>query len=273
MHCKLFLALGRIRRIMPTMPSPLSRKSILITRARQQQQSLAERVRRYGGVPFSLPCLELMPLLDNIRSAVARMKAGDDVLFSSANGVHCFSRAIDRLPRDVLAGMRVAAIGEKTAEALRGMDIEPALIAEPASQQGMIECYRRHGLPERLFFFRAETGSDRLGDFLAQQGVEVELIHAYRMRCPIGDASAIRGMLERNEIDAVLLGSAQTARYYVRRIGDVELADRPVVAVLSRQVAEAAQAAGLHVQVVAEHASFDALLDALAKYFQRRSKP
>ncbi|RMH60649.1 MAG: uroporphyrinogen-III synthase [Zetaproteobacteria bacterium] len=249
--------------------APLSRKAILITRARQQQQSLAERVRRHGGVPFSLPCLELMPLLPNIRRAVKHMTAGDDVLFSSANGVHCFSRAINRLPRTVLAGMRVAAIGDKTAEALRQMDVEPSLVANPASQQGMIECYRRHGLPQRLFFFRAETGGDTLPRFLIEQGVDVQLIHAYRMRCPIGDCTAIRGMLEHGEIDAVLLGSAQTARYYVRRIGDVKLADKPVVAVLSPQVAEAAKAAGLSVQVIAEHASFDALLDALAEYFAK----
>ncbi len=247
----------------------LARKSILITRSRQQQDELAGMIRRRGGIPFSFPCLEIEPLLDNIRRGINMLRPGDDVLFTSSNGVHCFSRAASQLPHRILADCRVAAVGKKTAAALRQMDIEPALIAEPPSQQGLIECYQQAGLPKRLIFFRAEQGSEKLAEFLREHYCQVQTIHAYRMRCPNGNSSVMQQMLANHEIDAVLLGSAQTARHYVQRIGNAALANTPVIAVLSEQVAEAARQQGLDVQVVAKNASFDSLLDDLAQYFSQ----
>jgi len=247
----------------------LARKSILITRSRQQQRDLAAMIRQRGGVPFSFPCLEIEPLPDNIRRGINMLRPGDDVLFTSSNGVHCFSRAATRLPRDILARCRVAAVGTKTATALRQMDIEPTLIASPPSQQGLIDSYRQAGLPKRLIFFRAEQGSEKLAEFLREHHCDVHTIHTYRMRCPNGNSSVMQQMLANHEIDAVLLGSAQTARHYVQRIGNAGLANTPIIAVLSEQVAEAARQQGLDVQVVAKNASFDSLLDDLAQYFSQ----
>ncbi len=247
----------------------LAQKCILITRSRQQQHELAAMIRQRGGVPFSFPCLEIEPLLDPIRKGINMLRPGDDVLFTSSNGVHCFSHAATRLPRNILAECRVAAVGKKTAAALRQMDVEPALVAEPASQQGLIESYRQAGLPKRLIFFRAEQGSEQLAGFLRKHHCDVHTIHAYRMRCPTGDSSVMQQMLANHEIAAVLLGSAQTTRHYVQRIGNASLANTPVIAVLSEQVAEAARQQGLDVQVVAKNASFDSLLDDLAQYFSQ----
>ncbi|MFQ5519405.1 MAG: uroporphyrinogen-III synthase, partial [Mariprofundus sp.] len=85
---------------------------------------------------------------------------------------------------------------------------------------------------------------------------------------PASDASKVTHMLQQGEIDAVLLGSAKVARFYLHRIGSLALANKPVLAVISEQLAVDARELGLNVQIVAKHASFDAMLDALVEYFE-----
>ena len=93
------------------------------------------------------------------------------------------------------------------------------------------------------------------------------MVHSYRTVCPQRDASDVIQRVQNDEIDAVLLGSPKTARFYIQRIGSIALADQPVIAVISESMAETVRAMGLSVQVVAKHASFDAMLDALSEYF------
>jgi len=69
----------------------------------------------------------------------------------------------------------------------------------------------------------------------------------------------------------VLLGSAKTAAHYLQRIGSTSLANRPVVVAMSEKMASSALGCGLRVQVVAKKASFEAMLDALAEYFDSGS--
>ncbi|RMG92939.1 MAG: uroporphyrinogen-III synthase [Zetaproteobacteria bacterium] len=251
---------------------PLERKTILITRERQQQLAVAKKVRARGGIPLAFPCLELEPKLDNIKKAIATLRQGDHVIFTSSNGVHCFSRACERLPAEVLEGMHVCAVGSQTAKALREIGIESSIVGDPPSQKGLIHAFEQAGIPHRAFFFRAEKGSDQLVRFLREHGCETHLVVAYRMRCPTSDASHIVEMIKRGEIDAVLLGSALTVHHYAHRIGHPELASRPVLVVISEQAAEQAKRDGLHVQVVAKTASFDAMLDALEHYFAQQER-
>jgi len=72
--------------------------------------------------------------------------------------------------------------------------------------------------------------------------------------------------LQNHAIDAVLLGSVETARGLISRIG-IDLARQPLAVAISPRVAASATALGLRVQVVAQSASFEAMLDALAHHF------
>jgi uroporphyrinogen-III synthase len=251
----------------------LSGKRILITRAAEQQADTIKAVRAYGAMPVSFPCLALRCLPEPIRSAANSSDPYSDVLFTSANGVHCVAETLrpDGLA-ELLEGRRLAAVGRKTETALKQYGLAADLLPAEASQEGLLAAYRDAGLPHHLLFFRAEDGRELLGDELIRQGCRITLIPAYRTVCPDDDAAAVRRMLAQHAIDAVLLGSPRTASHYVQRIADPALADRPVIAAISRQVATAAETAGLHVQVVAEDASFEAMLSALADYFSHEGE-
>jgi len=246
----------------------LTGKRILLTRAADQCEAIAELIAQRGAKTLCFPCLAVQCLSENIRHGLSALPENTAILLSSVNGVSCAAKALgdDFVP--LFSRHQVIAVGSQTAAALTERGISVAWIASEASQEGLIQGFAEHGLPASVYFLRAEEGRDVLQQALQNQGAEVHLIHAYRTICPQGDAADTAQALERGEIDAVLLGSSRTARHYVQRIGNAQLANRPAVVVISAQVAAAAEGAGLSVQAVAKEASFAAMLDALAEYFE-----
>ena len=250
-----------------TLDQALADRSILITRSPDQAESTAKAVLARGAMPLLLPSLEMVSLHDNIQASIPLLEKRSEILFTSRNGVASVAAVLDRAFTTLLSAHPVTAVGEKTAAALAELGIETTMQPETASQAGLIEAYKERGIPEQLLFYRAEEGSDALANALTHAGCRVTTIHAYRMQCPDSDASEIIQKIGRSEVDAVLLGSARTVNHYIQRIGSIKTANIPAIAVISQQVAKAAEDAGLSVQAVAKTASFDAMLDALADYF------
>jgi uroporphyrinogen-III synthase len=246
--------------------SRLDGKRILLTRAERQLDELSRSVRKLGGLPVRFPCLAVQRLDEEIEQALAQLADCSDVAFTSANGVQCVAAAAHD-PAAMLQSKRIAAVGEKTAAALRRVGIRADITPELPSQDGLLRAYVRHGLPRRLMFFRAREGRDALIRGLQELGVDVILAPAYQTVCPDDDAEEIIRALRQAEIDAVLLGSSKAARFFVQRVGDIRLARRPLAAAISDQVAKAAGDAGLNVQIVATTASFDAMLNDLAEFY------
>jgi len=239
-----------------------------LTRSVEHLASLKACVLTRGGEPVCLPCLEVKCCSDGIREAIESMQSYSDIVFTSGNGVHAVAEVTD------LAALcyqkRIAVVGRKTADVLQAYGVSAEIIPIVASQDGLTAAYGELGLPRSLLFFRAEQGRETLANALRGKGVAVTMVVAYRTVCPQGDVADVRLSMQQNEIDAVLLGSAKTARFYIQRMGSLELADQPVIVVISESLAIAARQMGLSVQVVAKQASFEAMLDALAEYFDAR---
>jgi len=246
-----------------TTTSTLSGQRILITRASKQYPSTAALVQARGGIPISLPCLDIDYCPLDIPLLFSSPAAYSDVLLTSANGVESLAKACPNGLAHLLQGYRVAAVGKKTAQALKQHAVHVHVIPQIASQKGLLDAYQQQGLPTSLLFFRAQEGSDFLSQALQTQGIPVHTSIAYRTVCPQGDCSEVKQLLASQQVDAVLLASARTAQHYLQRIGDVHIANNATLIVISQQVADAADKLGLNVQLIANHPSFASMLDAL----------
>ncbi len=249
----------------------LGGKHILLTRTAKQNKTTAELVQSLGAIPELLPCTSIEVLEDNIQrdwlAMQTNLPSGSDVIFSSRNGVEAVAHYVTDF-EDVLSNYRTIAVGKKTAASLESFGVKPAWSPHQASQKGLIKAYEARGLPEHVLFFRAETGNDCLLNFLDKHGVRHQLSLVYRSVCSTDDASETILNIKNNTIDAVLLGSARTAEFYVAKIGDLSLANRPVVVVMSPQVRKATDKLGLNVQIIAHKPSFRAMLEGLNRYFE-----
>jgi len=251
--------------------SSLTGKRILITRATQQVAETARLIEDKRGIATPFPCLEHQILAGNIHNALNHVKDFSDIVFTSVNGVQAVFENNANIITKLFQGKRIAVVGEKTSAALKQHGLHVDVVPKLASQLGLINAYQEQGLPQSLLFFRAEDGSSILLEHLQSQNIKTRLVATYRSVCPDNDNSEVLAMLEKNIIDATLLGSAKTTKHYLQRIGSLELANRPTLVAISQQVADAADKLGLKVQILAKHANFPSMLESLAEYFSKRS--
>lgn len=241
---------------------------ILVTRPLPQAEETAEAIRLRGGVPILFPCLAVECLPWNPDEVLPWLKDPSNVtLFTSANAVHCVHRTLGKEMVQAFAHARIAVVGRKTAAALKRVGLTPALIPSIESQEGLIEPMKRAS-PKRLIFFRAEQGKDTLIQALTQLGIPVELVPVYRTVGVSEDASEVRHKLASGQIDVVLLGSTRSTQQYLARIGDIGLASKPRIAVISPAMAKEVMALGLKVDIIAKEASFKAMLDDVADHLR-----
>jgi len=248
----------------------ISGKHILITRSSKQADKTGRIISRLGGIPVLFPCLEFCGRPREVDHGVSLLtQEGAEALFTSANAVQVVKSRLGDGFASAFEGIPVAAVGERTCALLKAKGVFPQLVPETFSQEGLLAAYEHRGLPKRLVFFRSASGRDWLSNSLAARGVIVHMVPVYESVCPDDDASATIHAMATGKIDAVLLGSSQTAVNYLTRIGDSLTAGKPVIAAISSNVAKTAGEHGLDVQVVAEKASFESMLTGLAAYFDK----
>ena len=113
---------------------PLYGERILVTRPKHQADELARRVIALGGVPYILPAVEIGEPADwsVVDAAIGSLPDYRWLVFTSSNGVRAFFDRLQHLGRDLRAvgHLRFAAIGPKTAEALRRLRLEPDVVPE-----------------------------------------------------------------------------------------------------------------------------------------------
>ena len=108
-------------------------KRILITRPRAQADDFAEGLRKAGFEPIFFPVIEIQPIQNNLalERALSKLECYDWLVFTSVNAVDVvFSLTPTPLPVGEGQGVRVAAIGPKTAEALKARGITPSFVPD-----------------------------------------------------------------------------------------------------------------------------------------------
>ncbi|HMS87956.1 MAG TPA: uroporphyrinogen-III C-methyltransferase, partial [Acidimicrobiales bacterium] len=165
---------------------PLFGRTVVVTRARAQASAFAHELRSLGASVIEAPTIEVVDPSDGgaaLRAAVDELSSGtgayDWLVVTSVNGVE---RTFDHLPdARVLAGVRVAAVGTATAEALAARRIVADLVPERFVAEGLIEAFPAPP-PEggRVLLARAEVARTELPDALRAMGWEVHDVAAYR---------------------------------------------------------------------------------------------
>ena len=254
---------------------PLFGKSVLVPRPAEQGRATAAAVRARGASARLLPAIEIRAPRDPapLERALAELRDFEWVLFTSANGVWHFTRALTRAGLDARAfgNAKIGAIGPKTALALESFGLRADVTADEFVGEGLARAVLARGVPKRVLLARALVARDVLPDLLRQAGAHVDVVPVYET--VTADAGgALREHFERREIDVALFTSSSTVNAVVDMLGPqaAELLSRVTVAsigpITSRTLAERA----VRVDVVATQFTVDGLLDALEAHFASR---
>ncbi|HEX9033984.1 MAG TPA: uroporphyrinogen-III synthase [Streptosporangiaceae bacterium] len=254
---------------------PLFGWRVLVPRTKEQAASVCDRLRASGAVPEQVPTIAVEPprTPQQMERAVRGLVTGryQWVAFTSANAVRAIREKFEEYGLDAraFAGVKVAAVGEQTATALRAFGITPDLMPEQEqSAEGLASCWPAYDdlldPINRVLLPRADIATEGLVARLTDLGWEAEDVTAYRTVRAAPPPAPVREAIKGGGFDAVLFTSSSTVRNLIGIAGKPHAVT--VIAVIGPETAKTAAEFGLRVDVVAPRPSATALVDALAEY-------
>jgi uroporphyrinogen III methyltransferase/synthase len=203
---------------------PLFGKRVLVTRPRQQAADFVRKLELLGAVPFVLPAVEILPPEDwtEVDARLARLDSYDWLVFTSVNGVQSFLGRLREIGRDIrsLSGLKLAAIGPGTAEALRAYHLEADLVPDEFRSESLAAALAKEAQGKRILLARADRGRDVLRTELTKVA-EVDQVTVYRQMEAVPSDGPVHDGLRRGEIDFVTLTSANVARMVLRSLDEI----------------------------------------------------
>ena len=142
--------------------------------------------------------------------------------FTSVNAVRAVREKFEEYGLDAraFAGLKIAAVGGVTAQALREWGLEPDLVPSgEQSAQGLLEEWPPFDEVldpiNRVFLPRADIATDTLVAGLQDMGWEVDDVTAYRTVRAAPPAASVREAIKTGRYDAVVFTSSSTVRNLV----------------------------------------------------------
>ena len=261
---------------------PLFGRRVLVTRPREQAAELVDRLAALGADAIEAPMIQIAPPDDAVplQQAAASAGAFHWIVFSSANAVTAFMKALFHGGRDVRAlhGPRLCAVGPGTAEKLATygikVDVVPAEFRAEAVVTAMAASAPIDGA--RVLLPRADIGREVISEQLTAAGADVTEVVAYRTvlaDSPRDDDPDVYGMLLNGRIDVVTFTSASAVRNFAKIYGEEQAADllkNAVVAVIGPVTADAARQLGLPVTIQPASYTISSLVDAIVAHYAAR---
>lgn len=239
-------------------------KRILLTRPRAQAEGFAEKLRTAGFEPIFFPVIEIQPIEDNLalERALAKIECYDWLVFTSVNAVDVVFRrwGSSALPR-------VAAIGPKTAQALRAHGVTPDFIPEEYVAESILP-----GLGDLrgrwVLLPRAEIARKALPEAICAAGGIPHEIAVYKTLPVEPDPTGLAALQQ--GVDIITFTSPSTVHNFiaiVRQSGldPMALPGDPVFACIGPITERAAREAGLSGLLTAEEYTTEGLIDIITK--------
>ncbi|QUR69562.1 uroporphyrinogen-III synthase [Mycobacterium spongiae] len=252
--------------------------TVLVPRTKDQAGEMSERLTSYGALPLEVPTIAVEPPRSpaQMERAVKGLVDGrfQWVVFTSTNAVRAVWEKFGEFGLDARAfsGVKIACVGESTADRVRAFGISPELV--PAGEQsslGLLDDFPPYDSifdpVNRVLLPRADIATETLAEGLRERGWEIEDVTAYRTVRAAPPPAATREMIKTGGFDAVCFTSSSTVRNLVGIAGKPHA--RTIIACIGPKTAETAAEFGLRVDVQPDIAAVGPLVDALAEHAVR----
>jgi len=254
---------------------PLFGWRVLVPRTKEQAATLSTRLRGYGSIPEEVPTISVEPPRNpqQMDKAVRGLVEGryEWIAFTSVNAVKAVREKFEEYGLDARAfsGLKIAAVGEKTAAAIAAWGLRADLV--PSGEQsaaGLLEDWPPYDELldpiNRVFLPRADIATENLVAGLVDLGWECDDVTAYRTVRATPPPAPTRDAIKTGKFDAVVFTSSSTVRNLVGIAGKPHVST--IIAVIGPATAKTAEEHGLRVDVMAPSPSVEELVDALADF-------
>lgn len=252
----------------------LTGRRVLVTRAAEQASSLADALAKCGAVPVVVPTIAIVPppSFAELDRALAGLDHIDYLLLTSVNAVEAVFDRLAVLGCDAcsLSNLKTVAVGPKSAAALAAHGIAADLVPEDYRAEGLVALLKNRVNGKRLLYPKAALARDLIPDELSAAGAEVIDPVAYASSVPDDAADRLQNALA-DGLDLLTFTASSTVKNLVALLDTRGLAMARKIPVASIGPLTSATARGLGFSIVieAQHATLDALVEAIKDYYAK----
>ena len=257
---------------------PLFGQRILITREYTKDYEPLEDL---GAEIFGFQTIEIAPLesYKELDESIDKVETYNWIIFTSANGFKYFMQRLLDKNKDLrdLRGIKICAIGTKTAEAIRNYGIKVDLIPEEFNAEGLIETFIK-GQGSRvkgqelkgikILLPRAEVAREVFPQKVRELGGEIDTPAAYRAIKPEKHGKRLKRFLKEGRISVATFTSAATFNNFIDIMGEdaINVLKDVTIAVIGPVTAKAIEKAGLKVSIMPKEATIKAMVDEIIQW-------
>jgi uroporphyrinogen III methyltransferase/synthase len=258
---------------------PLFGQRILVTR----EHSLGfEPLAELGAEIIEFHTVRIIPpeSWDELDRAIENIQSYDWLILTSGNGVKYFFRRLFEKGTDIreLKGIKICAIGSKTASMINKFGIQVDLVPEKFKAEGLIKSfenlYDETGIKNVRFLLpRAEVAREVFPEKIRELGGEIDVPAAYRAAKPEMRGRRLKRFLKEGKITIATFTSAATFNNFMEMMGeDAEaLLQDVAISVIGPVTAKAIEKAGLKVHIMPEEATIEAMVHEIINWATKMS--
>lgn len=211
--------------------SKLAGSRILVTRAEHQAGRLSRELAAHGAEPVEIPSIRILPPEDfaPLDHALRHLSAYDWILVTSANTVNALLTRIEDLgmvspgsqTSQTMFGPlpKIAAIGPATARAISRMGWRVDLMPEHYVAESLLQELEDKLRGQRVLLARSARARDVIPDALRAQGIELDVIDAYRTEIPLESVACVRELFavagQKPALDAATFTSSSAVENFL----------------------------------------------------------
>ncbi|SPF68020.1 Uroporphyrinogen-III synthase HemD [Propionibacterium ruminifibrarum] len=260
---------------------PLFGWRVLVPRTRQDCSELIERLASYGATAEEVATIAVEPPRNpaQLDKALRGLVDGryEWIIFTSRHAVNAVFEKISQYGLDsrALSGLRIAAVGQDTTEALTSHgvvpDLHPTDVRTVAGLAAAFPAFDDVLDPiNKVFIPRADIATEPLSAGLTELGWDVDDVIAYRTVRAAPPPAPVREAIKTGHFDAVAFTSSTTVRNMVGIAGKPH--NLSVIGAIGPATADTCGEHGIRVDTVAAYPGQVQLADALAAFATRRAE-
>lgn len=253
---------------------PLFGKTVVVTRARAQASALTKKLEAQGARVLEVPAIKIVPPADfaPLDKAIAEIDTYKWLILTSVNGVEYFFDRLLKAGKDsrALCGIKIAAIGSATADALKGYGITADLIPSAYKAEELADALAENTKAgDKLLLARAKVARNVLPERLRALGAQVDVVTAYETVADCQNKEELLEALESGEASLVTFTSSSTVTNLLDVLGDKkDLLNKVALAAIGPVTAETLEKHGLKPAVSAAEYTIDGLMTAIEEYYK-----
>ena len=205
---------------------PLKNKTVLVPRGKSQAKAFSDVVRKYGGTPVEIPLLAFRPTMvtTELKDIMKKLHTYDWIIFTSSETVASF---LSYWTKGSPLPQKVAAIGEKTAQALAEKGLQVDFIpTKYVAEEFVIEFSLLMKAGTKVLLPKGNLARDFIATELTKIGVRVEEMIVYETFFPEESKSKLAQMLQEKRLDIIPFTSPSTVDHFMEVVKDCGLDDR-----------------------------------------------